>query len=217
MSMTSAPADSRLAAVILAAGGSSRLGRPKQLLRYRGAPLIVRAALLAQHAAGNDIIVVVGDQRQRLRSVLHKRRLDRRPPGNSRARLAVVGNARWPEGLSTSLRAGLEAVPPKATGALILLVDQARIEARDIDRLVRCWRRRPSKAAAAHYLGRAGVPAVIPRRWFGKVRALSGDVGARALLRRLGEVSLVEMAAAGFDVDTPADAAALTGRPEAAG
>jgi molybdenum cofactor cytidylyltransferase len=207
MSMTSAPADVGLATVILAAGGSSRLGRPKQLLRYRGAPLIVRAVRLAQRAAGNDVIVVVGDQRQRLRSVL-RRRLPL---------LEVVGNARWAEGLSTSLRVGLGAVPTTARAALILLVDQVRIEARDIDRLVRRWRRRPSKPAAACYLGRAGVPAVIPRRWFGELGALSGDAGARALLRRFGDVSLVEMAAAEFDVDTPADAAALTGYAESAG
>ena len=55
----------------------------------------------------------------------------------------------------------------------------------------------------------AGAPAIIPRRWFGALRLLEGDCGARQLLRKLGEISLVDMPAAAFDVDTPEDAAAL--------
>lgn len=206
MSRTSAPADPRLAAVILAAGGSRRLGRPKQLLRYRGSTLIERAARLARDAAGSEVVVVVGDQRQRLRSLLHRRQR----AGSGGRRLTIATNARWADGLATSLETGIAALPATTDAALILLVDQAKIEARDIGRLVSQWRKRPGKPAAARYLGRAGVPAVIPRRFFRELSALTGDVGARQLLRRLGDdVSLVDMPAAAFDVDTPDDLESL--------
>ncbi|HUF73064.1 MAG TPA: nucleotidyltransferase family protein [Gammaproteobacteria bacterium] len=205
MSRTSAPADPRLAAVILAAGGSSRLGRPKQLLRYRGATLIERAVRLARRGAACDIVVVVGDQRQRLRSLLRRREQRRADDG----RLTIVGNARWAAGLATSLNVGIGAVPTTAKAALILVVDQARLDAEDIERLVAAWQKRPSKPAAARYLERAGVPAVIPRRWFPALASLTGDVGARQVLRRLDDVSLVDMPAAAFDVDLPADAESL--------
>lgn len=204
MCRTSAP-DARLAAVILAAGGSSRLGRPKQLLRYRGATLIERAVRLAGRVAGCGIVVVVGAERQRLRSLL-RRHPQRRAGGGH---LSVVGNTRWAAGLATSLNAGISAVPPTAKAALILVVDQARLDAYDIDRLVAAWRRRPSKPAAARYLERRGVPAVLPRRWFSVLAGLEGDVGARQVLRDLDDISLVEMPAAAFDVDRPADVTEL--------
>jgi molybdenum cofactor cytidylyltransferase len=189
-----------LDAILLAAGGSTRLGRPKQLLTFRRAPLIVRMALLARRSVRGRVIVVLGDQQQRLRSLLR-----RRVPG-----AIIVTNSHWREGLATSLKSGLKIVAPGAAGFLVLLVDQAKIEATDIDRLIAGWRKRPALPAAAYYGGRGGVPAVIPRALFDQVRALDGDRGARDLLRRVGEISLVEIPAAKFDIDTPADAALLT-------
>jgi CTP:molybdopterin cytidylyltransferase MocA len=189
----------KLDAVVLAAGGSTRLGRPKQLLSYRGAPLILRTIRLARHAVSGRVIVVLGNEQQRLRSLLH-RRTDQ---------AIVVNNSNWHRGLATSLQAGLNRTSPTASGILILLVDQAKLKAGDIDLLLARWRKRPARPAAAFYLGGAGAPAVIPRSLFNEIRSLDGDIGARHLLRRLGDVSTVAMPAAEFDVDTPADAAAL--------
>lgn len=188
-----------LDAIVLAAGGSTRLGRPKQLLQYRREALIVRTARLARVAIRGRVIVVLGDQQQRLRSLLRRQAPD----------VTAVGNSHWRDGLATSLQIGMQQVSPKAAGVLVLLVDQAKIETADIDRLISCWRHRPAIPAAAFYGGRAGAPAVIPRRRFNEVRALSGDRGARQLLRRVGDIALVEMPSAQFDVDTPADAALL--------
>ncbi|MGD8340502.1 MAG: nucleotidyltransferase family protein [Gammaproteobacteria bacterium] len=192
-------AEKELAAVVLAAGGSTRLGRPKQLLRYRGRPLLLNAVDLAESVAGAGVIVVLGDEQLRLRSLLNRHRRG----------VTVVSNPGWREGLASSLRAGVRAVPRKAAGALILLVDQPRLETFDLAKLARAWGRHPRLPAAAWYLERAGAPAIIPRRWFGEMTALSGDVGARQLLRGIGRVSLVNMPAAEFDVDTPADAESL--------
>jgi len=189
-----------LAAIVLAAGGSSRLGRPKQLLRWRNEPLIARAARLARQSVGGNVIVVLGAGRQRLRSLLRRRD----------SSLDIVCNARWPEGLASSLKAGLSRVPRSAAGVLIVLVDQPGIERADLARLVARWRARACQPAAAFYLGRAGVPAVIPRRLFKAVGTLEGDAGARQLLRNVGAVSLIDMPGAGFDIDTPTDAAVLS-------
>ena len=199
MRQTLASVDPRLATIILAAGGSRRLGQPKQLLRFRGTPLIVRTARLARQTVKGEIIVVLGEQQQRLRSLLHRHD----------QKLVIANNPHWKQGLATSLQAGLQQVPPVASAVLILLVDQAKLSTADVVRLIACWQKRPGKPAAAFFLGRAGAPAVIPRRWFSDIRALEGDIGARQLLRRLGAISLVGLPAAEFDVDTPADATAL--------
>lgn len=189
----------KLAAVVLAAGGSSRLGRSKQLLRHRGEPLIVRMTRLAQGAVGGRVIVVLGAERQRLASCLRRRGLA----------VDLVHNRRWRDGLASSLQSGLRRVPAGAAAVLVLLVDQARLETTDIGRLVARWSVRPGQPAAALYRGHPGAPAIIPRRLFPRIGALEGDVGARHLLRGLQDLTLVDMPAASFDVDTPADAEAL--------
>lgn len=169
------------------------------MLRYQRTPLILRTIRIAQHAVGGPLIVVLGNDQQRLRSLL------RRHADNP----TVVYNSDWRTGLASSLRAGIKRVSPTASAVLILLVDQARLGRSDLSQLVRRWQKRPSIPAAAYYAGRPGAPAVIPRKHFKAVGMLDGDVGARRLLRGLGELTLVAMPAAAFDVDTPADAAAL--------
>ncbi|HEX6997253.1 MAG TPA: nucleotidyltransferase family protein [Gammaproteobacteria bacterium] len=197
------PSRPRLVALVLAAGGSTRLGRPKQLVRHRGTPLLVRAVEAAVAAAGRPAVVVLGAEAQRLRAVLARRGLPVR---------AVV-NARWREGLSGSLAAGLEALPRRAAAALLVVVDQPEVDARALRRLVRAWRRRPGLPAAARYDGRAGVPAILPRRWWRAAKRLEGDQGARALLRSLPRVTLTDMPQGALDVDVPEDLARLRSGP----
>jgi CTP:molybdopterin cytidylyltransferase MocA len=120
-----------------------------------------------------------------------------------------VSNSRWSEGLATSLKAGLAAVPTRATAILVMLVDQPNVDSRALLKLLAAWRRRPGLPAAAHYAGHPGVPAVLPRRYFKAVRSLRGDQGARALLRGASALTLVAMPEAALDIDTPADLAQL--------
>ena len=200
MRTTSARRRPRLAALVLAAGSSSRLGQPKQLLRLRGEPLLLRACRMASAVADVEVIVVLGAGALRLRSLLQRRRLE----------ITIVHNASWSKGMAGSLRSGLAAVPRGTSGLLISLVDQPGIRSADLLRLVGHWRRRPGRPAAAYYQGSAGVPAVIPRRLFGALRAIEGDKGARQILGRAGDVSLLAMPAAAVDIDTPEDAAKLS-------
>lgn len=191
---------SGLAAIVLAAGGSTRLGRPKALLRFRQEALLARCCRLAARAVDGPVLVVLGAGRQRLRSLLA-----RRSP-----RVGIAVNPRWPDGLAASLQTGLAQLPSGVDGALILLVDQAWLMPGDLKSLVARWRRRAGQPAAACYVGRHGAPAVIPRRFFAQLAGLRGDCGARQLLRELGSITSVSMPRAAFDVDTPADAARLS-------
>lgn len=196
--MTSAR-DRDPAVIVLAAGGSTRLGTSKQLIRYRRESLLLRTVRLACANVGTNIVVVLGKDRLRLRLLLQR---------HARS-VRIVSNAGWRDGIATSLRAGLDALPVTAGAVLILLCDQARIDAADLQRLTNAWRKRPSIPAAASYEGKPGVPAIIPRRWFRELRSLEGDVGARQVLRQARKLSTVDMPAAAFDVDTPADVSAL--------
>jgi CTP:molybdopterin cytidylyltransferase MocA len=186
----------RLACILLAAGASRRLGRPKQLVRHRGRPLLMLAAKAARRTLPRSpLVVVLGAEPARLRLVLAR----------ARWRARAVVNARWREGMATSLRAGLAALGRRVQAALVLTVDQPAVDAAALARLVRAWRRKPGIPAAARYEGRPGVPAVLPRRYWRAVKSLRGDEGARALLRGNAAITLVDMPEAALDVDTPAD------------
>lgn len=187
------------AVIVLAAGGSTRLGTPKQLIRYRRERLLLRAVRLARSSVSSNIVVVLGQDRLRLRLLLKRHAVS----------AGIVTNSAWRDGIATSIRCGLDAVPATAGAAMILLVDQVRIDAADLRRLAHAWRKRPAMPAAASYDGTPGVPAIFPRRWFRQLRSLDGDVGARQVLRRACDLSIVNMPSAAFDIDTPADVSRL--------
>ena len=194
----------QIGCVLLAAGGSNRLGRPKQLVRRGNRPLLLLAIAAARGALGPDdaTVVVLGAAAIRLRNLL-RRSAPRAPDGAGPTRVAY--NARWRAGLAGSLRVGLDSLPRTARAALVTLVDQPNVDAAALRRLIAAWRARPGIPAAAHYAGRAGVPAILPRRLWHAARSLEGDVGARALLRSIPKVTLVEMPEAELDVDTTED------------
>jgi len=202
MTRSAATGPPRVACVLLAAGGSRRLGTPKQLVRWRAQPLLVHA-LGTAHAAlpQGPLVVVLGAEALRLRSLVR-----RTAPGAT-----VVTNARWAEGLATSLQAGLAAVPQGTRAILVTLVDQPHVDARALQRLLSAWRRKPGVPAAARYGGRAGVPAVLPNRSLRSLQTLAGDSGARGLLRGAMALTLVDMPEAALDIDTPTDLAQLRG------
>lgn len=180
--------------VLLAAGASRRFGRPKQLARIGGESLLRRMARVALASDTAGCVVVLGARAARLRSELQG------------LAVAVAVNPRWRSGLSTSLAAGLKAVPGKAPAALVLLADQAAVGPADLELLLSAWRAAPRTPVAARVAGRFGPPVVLPRRLFTPLARLRGDRGARELLqdpslRTIG----VELPAAGRDVDRPAD------------
>ncbi len=180
--------------ILLAAGGSSRFGRAKQLARLGGQTLLRRATRLALAARPDGCIVVLGARAAQLR-----RELKGLP-------VRVAMNRRWRAGIAGSLRAGLARLPPSARAALILLADQVAVRAGDLGRLIAAWQRRPQGIVAAQADGVNMPPAIFPRRSFAALRRLRGDAGARRLLAdRRRHVISIKMTNAASDVDRPAD------------
>ncbi len=191
-------------AVILAAGGSRRLGEPKQLLAWRGATLLRRAATAAVDAGCRPVIVVLGAAADRCRAEL---------AGLS---VAVAENGAWEAGLAGSLQVGLSALlarAPETSGALFVPADQPLLTADLLRRLVREHRAHPERPVACRYASAVGAPALIPARLFAEVAGLAGDTGAREILRRHHrDVVAVPFPGGELDIDTPADLEDLLGR-----
>jgi molybdenum cofactor cytidylyltransferase len=192
--------------IVLAAGGSTRLGRPKQLLRVGGQTLLTGTLTDAARISGDRVIAVIGAGAQRMRS--HIRR-------NAPAARCVY-NSGWRRGMGASLARGMRAVPRSATAVMILLCDQPKITEHSLRHLMkRCPQCAGRTIVASRYLERNAVPAIFPRSAFRALRRLQGDQGARALLnsRESGfRVITVDLPEAAQDIDTPADAAELLGR-----
>jgi molybdenum cofactor cytidylyltransferase len=183
-----------LHAIVLAAGGSSRFGSAKQLVRIGDRPLLSLVAGRAAEVVGHALTVVLGAGAAELSPLL------RHSPGS------VVINRDWREGLASSIRAGVASLPAACAGVMLVLADQACVTAEDLRRLAGTWRRQPQCVVAARYGATNGVPAIFPQHLFGELRELKGDVGARALLKRHADrLVKVPMASAAFDLDTPDD------------
>jgi len=188
-----------LHAVVLAAGGSSRFGSAKQLVRIGDRPLLSLIAGRTAEVVGHSLIVVLGAAAAELSPLL------RHSAGS------VVINRNWREGLASSIRAGISRLPASAAGVMLVLADQACVTAEDLRRLASVWQRQPQCLVAARYGATVGVPAIFPQYLFGELSELKGDTGARALIKRHADrVVTVPMASAAFDLDTPDDLLELT-------
>jgi molybdenum cofactor cytidylyltransferase len=184
----------RHAALILAAGASSRLGTPKQLLAVDGQSLVRRAALAALATNPVRAAIVVGAESTAVTAAL--------------AGLAVesIYCADWQKGMGASLRAGVKILQQHCDGLLVVLCDQPALTAAHLQHLVDAWRAAPEQAVASLYAGTAGVPALLPAHWFERLLQLHGDVGARTLLRApSAEVVTVAAPELERDIDRPLD------------
>jgi CTP:molybdopterin cytidylyltransferase MocA len=192
-----------LSAVVLAAGEATRFGDTKQVREVAGKPLVQHAVDAAAGADLDEVVVVVGHDAERVRTAL------RLPPSGR-----VVENPRYAEGLATSLAAGLDACHAASEGAVVLLADQPGIEARHVRLLADAFRRTGGWVVRLRFRDGPG-PALLSRAAWDEARALSGDVGARALAARHPD-RVVEVAvdeAAPPDVDRPEDLARAAGAP----
>lgn len=184
-------------AVILAAGGSTRFGQPKQLLMFRGETLVRRAVVAATEAGCAPVVVVVGESMSAIQAEL------RETPA------IVIENPEWQRGLGASVRRGtgylLETAP--AIDALVLMVcDQPLVEANTLAALMAEQERTRKPIVASSYANTLGVPAVFDRSCFEALGALPDESGAKALIAaRPGDVASVPFEAGARDIDTPAD------------
>lgn len=182
------------AIAILAAGGSSRLGQPKQLVRWRGASLLQHAVDTATAVAPRVLLTLGADAGALWRTL-------RAPP--SLERVDVPDHR---DGMSASLRAAamLADADPAAQRLLVMLVDQYAVDGAWLRGLLALSDAHPQRMVASRYDGLRGVPAVFPRSAFSALAALRGDRGARALLRDDPDPIDFTAPHAPGDVDTPA-------------
>lgn len=200
-------AEKSVSIVMLAAGRSSRMKDQghKLLARFDGMPLLRKSVLSAIGSDCQTVVVVIGAQHRVLQETIAD--LDVR----------VVENPGYVSGLASSIRVGMMATEPfKPDGVLIALADMPAIETVHVDRLITAFREhRGACVIRAAANGRPGNPVIFPSTWFERLKGLSGDVGARALLKdnaaAIIDVEIGEAALA--DVDTPEYLIAAGGVP----
>jgi molybdenum cofactor cytidylyltransferase len=190
-------------AVVLAAGLSSRMGTPKQLLKFQGQTLLRRAALAALGAGCRPVVVVTGAHAGRTREEL--RGLD----------VLEVSNALWESGMASSVRAGVDALleaDADASAVVLTLCDQPHVTSEIIAALVVAHQATGSLVVASEYGEGFGVPALFGRALFPELMRLEGREGAKRVIKRHArEARFVPFPGGETDVDTPDDFARLLG------
>lgn len=185
-----------VAAIILAAGASSRMGRPKQLLAVGEQSLIQKAVDTALQAQCYPIVVLGANAGLVQSEILGKP-------------TTTIVNEQWQEGMGTSIRTGaleLVQVLPEAKATIIMLCDQPLVTPTLLERLIEVHSTSGKPIVASHYKDVLGVPALFHRSFFGRLIELDGDMGARKLIQQhISQADLVPFSAGAIDLDTPED------------
>ena len=188
-----------IAAVVLAAGGSTRLGRPKQLVRIDGQPLVRRAARAALEAGCAPVLVVVGAAADAVSAAV--------------ADLPVrcVTNRSWTDGVATSIACGVRSIAAdRSAGCLVFPCDQPRLTSGILVTLIERFRRGGAAAVGCAYSETVGPPALFSPELFDRLSALTGDNGAKQVLRGCPTLAVVDFADGALDIDSEADLRALS-------
>jgi molybdenum cofactor cytidylyltransferase len=191
----------KVAAIVLAAGRSTRMGRNKLMADLDGAPLLLHAVEAALASRARPVIVVTGHESEKARAALQGHAVE------------LVHNADYEKGLSGSLRSGLAALPADVDAALVCLGDMPKIRSSLLDRLIQAFNPVEGRAICVPtWDGKRGNPVLWGCQFFQEMAALTGDVGAKHLMTEHPEL-VVEVAAEDdailADVDTPEALAAL--------
>lgn len=190
-----------IAGVVLAAGRSSRLGRPKQLLAINGEPLLRYTVRRILTSALDEIFVVVGHEAEAVGAAV------------ADLPVSVVVNPDYALGQSTSVRAGLAVLPQETEAAIFLLGDQPEVNADTIDALIAAWRSSGASVTAPSYGNTIGNPILFAKSAFPQFTVLTGDTGARAIVethRQTGDLLTVPIdSLPPRDIDTESDYEAL--------
>ncbi len=190
-----------VSAIVLAAGGSTRMGRPKLALPVGGTPMIRRAAQAALASRCREVIVVLGTHAEVYRPLLDG------------LGVRIVQNPDPKEGMGSSIRTGVEVVSPDAQGLVLLLADQPFVDAATIDQLIETALTEGRRIVASAYAQTVGPPAYFHRALFLELLTLEGDRGARSVIESYPKegvaVPLPEESAA--DIDTADDLSSIDG------
>lgn len=187
--------------VILAAGSSSRLGKPKQLVIFHDKPLLQKMIDESESLEFTSKVIVLGANSEIIKKTLN--------PGT----FTLIVNENWPEGIASSIRKGIEyslELSPAIEHLLFLLSDQPFVSAELLEQLLETPLSEKSEITASFYDNDVGVPAIFPKQMLPLLMELSGDQGAKKIMKQFPDkVTPVHFEMGHFDVDTPEDQAEL--------
>lgn len=185
-----------IVAIVLAAGQSKRMGRPKLPMPLGGRSMLRRVLEVLRRTKVERIIVVLGAHQQEVRrSVRFEKEL-------------VVFNPAYADGMSSSLKVGLAAAGRKADAAIIALADQPFLSAATVDRLIELYLKLGARIVVPVYGGTRGNPVLFDRSLFPQIAKIRGDVGAKSIVEGNEALVLevpVKDEGVAFDIDTPTD------------
>lgn len=185
--------------MLLAAGGSTRFGTPKQLAVYNGKTLIRIAAEAIASSGCSTVVAVLGANHESIAKEL------------AGLEIHTVVNPEWQTGMSSSIRTGLVKlleIEPDLDAVLITLMDQPLVMSEHLAVLINAFLNFKDPIVAAGYQGTAGVPALFSREHFASLAHLTGDKGARQIIRQhLDTTRIIDLPEAGRDIDEPGDLA----------
>ncbi|MFQ4141687.1 nucleotidyltransferase family protein [Chlorogloeopsis sp. ULAP02] len=186
-----------VAIILLAAGASTRMGVPKQLLTYQGRSLLNRATESAIASVCKPVIVVLGANFQQIRAQVNQTSIE------------VIENAEWELGMSSSIKSGIVSLSKYSNSidaAIIAVCDQPFLSPEIINNLVTTYSSTGKSIIASHYAETFGVPALFSHKFFSELAALRETVGAKYLIEKhLSEVFCIPFPLGAIDIDTPQD------------
>jgi molybdenum cofactor cytidylyltransferase len=202
-------ANDKTGIVVLAAGGSSRLGSPKQLLSYNGKTLLRHAVDEATDSDADFVVVVLGANAESCLNEI----------GAGRA--SVVENKEWQEGMAGSLKAGLRALleqQPSIEGVIFMVCDQPFVSSHVLNNLISTHKETGKPVVASNYGEAIGVPAFFHHSFFEELMQLKGDEGARKIIQQhKDESATISFPQGGIDIDRREDYEREEGRVKGGG
>lgn len=182
--------------ILLAAGSSSRLGRPKQLIEFQGKKLIQKAIEEAQKSKVDSFVVVLGWNPNLIKT------------GFDSDKIPYVINENWEEGMASSMQAGLRFLIEKEhpDQVILMLVDQPFVDSKLLDRLILEKENSGKGIVACSYLKTLGVPAIFDQSYFEEMLKLKGSEGAKkVIMKNSADVYAIDFPLGAVDLDTPED------------
>ena len=190
-------AKDKIGLIILAAGGSSRLGRPKQQLPFKTSTLLQHASHVALDSDCKPVVVVLGASAEE-----SKKDLENVP-------VEIMVNDLWQEGMSSSIKVGLSRlleISPDTDGVILMVCDQPYVTPHLIRKMIKAWLQSGKGILACTYSGTMGTPALFAKDYFQDLQSLQGPDGAKkVLLAYQSFVNLIPFPLGQVDIDTPED------------
>lgn len=183
--------------IILAAGASSRLGSPKQLLVYSGSTLLQHSIEAAQASNAVSVVVVLGANADLINDELKNSTVN------------IVVNPEWKEGMASTIRCGLQTLVklnPQIEAAILMVADQPFVTAELLNNLIDSHIKNGNRIVASKYGGTFGTPVLFNKSFFSELLELTGDMGAKSLVRKyMNEAAFVSFPKGEIDIDTAED------------